>query len=527
MNDAPSTPLLALELLCNHLPAELQIDKAQKQVMESILSKESASLYGYKLSLAEQSIVEHSMWFGKESAHPLFIQDLQGCWYSGKIWDAMVFLQKVLVPRPTGVQAQGFQSKPRSTGVQESTLKQIESDSKQIELSPEQHHAVQNALQHTLCIISGGPGTGKTTVIRSALRKVVYTGGNYPVHKVIFCAPTGKALARMQESIKDEEFKSTEKPLFYTLHRLLGVAPGKPMGRPHPDLLQASLVVLDEASMVSVHMLYWLLKLLPATCRLWLVGDSRQLPPLEMGIFGEFFNPQSMLYPTVQSCTTMLCTMQRSTGEVADLVDALSSSKVAKVKELFINSSKVSFHAMEGLPNYLAEKLQSGPWNARGEAEFKTLCNQWQKSWKALCFYTQKRPGTDWVHQVIRRVLRVGGGLYQGMPVMVRQNVAELNLWNGDVGWLWLAQGEPMVYFPDSSHSLVPLTALTQWEEAWALTVHKAQGSEWEEVVVVLPSQTDWELKDKLFYTALSRARTKLVVFASGSFDEFLDCYVA
>ncbi len=368
----------------------------------------------------------------------------------------------------------------------------------QIELAPEQRRALELALTSKVMILSGGPGTGKTTLVRGIV-SILETKGL----RVLLAAPTGKAAKRLSEATGREA---------KTLHRLLEFQPqqrGFARGPAHP--LAVDLLVIDEASMLDLQLTRHVVQALPRSARLILVGDIDQLPAVGPGrVLADLI--ESQCFPVValteifrqarQSLIVVnahrvragqLPQNEPNEGMPSDFFWIERDEPAAVLKTLKQLVAKRIPHSFGLVPReiQLLTPMQRGLLGASNlNAELQALLNP---------------KGEE--------VARSGRLFRVGDRVMQIRNNYDLAVWNGDVGHivgLDLAERQLVVDFDERSvkYELDDLDDLTL---AYASSVHKAQGSEYPCVVIVIHSQHFALLERNLLYTALTRGR-KLVV---------------
>jgi len=395
-------------------------------------------------------------------------------------------------------------------------------------LSPSQFRAVALALSRGLAIITGGPGTGKTTVIKSIVTRA--TAMN-PGIRIAVTAPTGKATARLES-----QFQSEDKPLqLMTLHRLLGF---RRNGKPHyhsKHPLNLDLVIVDETSMVDLALADALLAALPPNCRLVLVGDPAQLPSVNLGrlladitlvdepvlegahcqLTENFrFAEDTSIETLAQNLEAFDPESSAKTGIVGVAPDALSDAQLAEVMSPYLKALETSSDPAVLLHNFESARILTPQYH--GDFGVYNL----NRRIEALL----GRAGT-----------RVNEPFYHGRPILIVDNHYQLGLFNGDIG-LCLDPSQVSkpneqniqtvdkktsfkVYFPgteDQPPRSLPVAALPKHETCFAMTVHKAQGSEFDHVCFVLPEAADTTIQNlqsqALVYTAVTRARKHLTL---------------
>jgi exodeoxyribonuclease V alpha subunit len=420
------------------------------------------------------------------------------------------------------------------------------------ETSARQRAAARNALVRRLSILSGGPGTGKTYTLARIVALLVEAHGQDRPFRVRIAAPTGKAAARAVESVRAA--KATLSGITgsavlaqvpedaLTLHRLLGPIPNSPYFRHHRDNpLDADLVVVDEASMVDLPLMAKLLDALPPGCRLMLVGDRFQLASVEPGrVYGDLCEA-ALLSDALRPCMTELTFSHRFSsspdiGSVATAVNAGSTGAWPVLRACA--SGKVAQHdvAATGLSADAAfRSVVLNGYQAFLNATEPAAALEAAARFRVLCAVRRGPCGVTAVSRAIERILasvegrsarRVApsGSFYDHQLVMVVANEYSLHLFNGDVGVV-LRNPETKAlaaWFDAAAVSgqagvrAVPVDLLPEHETAFAVTVHKSQGSEFEHVALVLPTDSGSPvLTRELLYTGITRAKERLDVWCT------------
>lgn len=423
-----------------------------------------------------------------------------------------------------------------------------------------QQVAVYAALGKRLCVITGGPGTGKTTTVAKVLRQLFEQG---PAARVALAAPTGKAAARMKESLVASRFpveRLVGEP--GTVHRLLESLPGSPFFRHDSQRpLALDLLVIDEASMMDVGLLAKVFEALPKEARLILVGDKDQLASVEAGsvlgdlcaasppnrfteAFRQEFGSLAGNAAPPASGPGLEAPLRDSVVQLVERYRAGPESPIYPVSDAVISGDFPGFQAAveasrgtvqsrllpgaRELRAALGPRLQEGFESVLGSTEghdpLKCL-----RQFQVLCAVRRGPYGVEGLNRLTETVLREAGLIgrprsvfdewYHGRLVLVTVNDPQLGLFNGDVG-IVLADpegGRLDVCFPGSRGGEVRRVApvrLPKVETAFALTVHKSQGSEFDHVLVVLPDRMSPVLTRELIYTAITRARKSVEVWA-------------
>lgn len=383
--------------------------------------------------------------------------------------------------------------------------------------------AVERALSSNWLIVTGGPGTGKTTVVMTILRGLLTAfGGNL---RIFLAAPTGRAANRMTESLLSQTKEQNPVDSLipreaFTLHRLLGRRPGsfRPPRYCPENPLPADVVVVDEASMVDIRMMITLLEGLSPETRLILVGDKDQLPSVEAGsILGDFLlgweNPSHRFHERVVA----LQKSWRSTLGILQAAQGVIRGDVAAVKEAFARGDQ----ELRWLPELSQESrrklLPPGEWKEPPRSEEEALRRA--ESRVVLSSLRRGYWGVEGLNRLMADWLRPRGekALFSGMPLIITRNDPGMGLFNGDRGVLFKKGGRFFGLFrggPEAPHRLIPLGLLPAWEAAYAQTIHKSQGSEFDEALVVLPEGGDTLLGREILYTGITRAKKRVLLVA-------------
>lgn len=383
-----------------------------------------------------------------------------------------------------------------------------------IELAGEQRRAVLEIAREGLLILTGGPGTGKTTTLRAVI-EMFEAGGR----KVRLAAPTGRAARRLAE---------TSRAHADTIHRLLGFQP-RTGGFAHDaaDPLDADLIVIDEASMLDVALAWDLLKALRSGCCLMLVGDEDQLPSVGPGnVLGDIL--ASRILPTVRlteifrQAESSLIVMNAHRVNRGDLPRVEAPEDGVEPDFFFIEREEPA-EVLETIRTLVAERIPRkfgldpvrdvqvlSPMR-RGDLGVETLNRELQ----ATLNPPRPRDATltleHWEEGAGRENLRVGDRVMQTL------NDYERDVSNGDVGWVASIDAdasEVRVRFGDRT-VVYGEDDLPQLTLAYAVTIHKSQGSEYPAVVLPIHSQHYIMLQRNLLYTAITRGKQLVCVVGS------------
>ena len=402
----------------------------------------------------------------------------------------------------------------------ESDLDEIE-QAQGIEFEDKQRDAILTAVKQGLLVLTGGPGTGKTTTLNGIL--ALYEKRKL---RVLLAAPTGRAAKRMSE-VTGREAK--------TLHRLLEVQFGEndrqtfARNMEHP--LEADAVIVDELSMVDVQLFWGLLDALPLGCRLIMVGDSDQLPPVGAGnVLHDII--ESHLLPVValtqvfrQAMESLIVTnAHRIVGGDYPVLDA-------KDKDFFF----LQRESVQGAASTLVDLYTNRLPKAYGYDPLEDLqiicpsrkgdCGTVSLNRALQQLLNPPSPDKDEV-QAAGRIFRVGDKVMQTKNnydiLWVRDGQTGEGVFNGDIGTILVVNPSAnlvKVRFDDKT-ALYPFESVKELEHAYAVTVHKSQGCEFEAVLMPVVGVVPQLCYRNLLYTAVTRAKTRMILVGSRAMIE-------
>jgi exodeoxyribonuclease V alpha subunit len=393
-----------------------------------------------------------------------------------------------------------------------------------------QREAAKKAVTQAFSIITGGPGTGKTTTVVKilALLQELATQDNVHLH-IALAAPTGKAAMRLQESISlskhtlpcSESIKQNIPETVSTIHRLLGSNPPTPYFKHHSENpLIFDLVVIDEASMVDLALMSKLVDALKPGSRLILLGDKDQLASVESGAV------LADLTSGLPEHTLELKKSYRFHGEIKQLADAVNAQAAEKAWQLLEKGQQQIALLNEDPIDFIAEQYSYYLLLIKNNSSYQDIFSAFNQ-FQVLCSHRHGENGVIEINQKVEEKLfqqnkiQIKGQWYVGRPIMVTQNDTGMMLFNGDIG-ICLHNKETAnlnVFFlrSDGSIKKVLPSRVPAHETVFSMTIHKSQGSEFEQCLCILPSQLNSIVSKELIYTAITRTKAKLKIKSSYS----------
>jgi exodeoxyribonuclease V alpha subunit len=390
-------------------------------------------------------------------------------------------------------------------------------------LDEAQRRAAMIAMTSHLLLLTGGPGTGKTHTVARILGVLgEHARGSSQPLRIALAAPTGKAAARLAEAVRDHGVP--ESPSAQTLHRLLGLSGD---GRPprfdarHP--LPFDVVVVDEASMVDLPMMARLLAAVPAQSLLIVLGDPDQLPSVEAGaVLGALCEASDHDALAAHHVHLQRIHRQTATLDIAPVTAAIRAGDGDAAIDLFGRSAGLDWrHGSDSaLSAFVRESAVAQFQRVQRCADLASALLE-AKSFRVLTALRDGPAGSQTLNALIARQLNpVGAAFFPGRLILVTENSYRHGLFNGDIGLCWPdAEGLLRVWFETDSQDETATRAwlpaqLPAHESAFALTVHKAQGSEFERIVLALPEHDARVISRELLYTGLSRGRAGVILWA-------------
>ena len=408
--------------------------------------------------------------------------------------------------------------------------------------------AVLMALTRQFSVISGGPGTGKTTIVLRLLQLLFNQDSSL---RIALAAPTGKAAARLQQAVTDSDNQSLEAK---TLHRLLGITANNDNGRynsQHP--LPLDVLIVDEASMIDISLMTKLMQALPDKARLILLGDSQQLASVESGAVLANLCSQDVQFSKEFTHTLnelMDISLESVSGKPSILTDSVVTLKhsyrfdqysdIGRLASAIQSGDQQQVYTALSFPQLATElplwqqQLDSvsiqtqvfkgyQPYFDAITSSVDTLeCLKLFEQYRVLCALKQGPQSVASVNELIERTLQRQGWrtnhyFYHGRPIMVIQNDYRQRLFNGDTGLILNDEAGQLraCFLFENTIRWVDLTRLPAHETAFAISIHKSQGSEFDTASILLPEESSRILNRELLYTAITRVRKSLNIIAT------------
>ncbi len=384
-----------------------------------------------------------------------------------------------------------------------------------------QRDAARNALQHSVSLLCGGPGTGKTTTVAAIVALIIEgclrEADSAP--RVLLLAPTGKSAARLGEAVcqAKSRIKTFAEVLAAipeqatTLQRALGMRrDGAGFGRSADRPVEADVIVVDEASMVDLGLMRQLLNATPRDATLLIVGDPDQLTSVEAGSVLRDLVTASVQTPWNGAVTQLTKTYRYDeTQALGQLIAAIRKGDGATVQRLLDqdDATDLVWVASAGLPAELDRAASH--WSAALRIRNPTQHFDLRSRYVMLSPFRRGMVGTRRLGAaVVDRLYQAEGREPAVRPIIIEENSHELKVYNGD--FAMLVEGEPSIATVQNESEgfrEIAEARLPRYSDAFALSVHKAQGSEFDEVLFVLPDEDTPMLSRELLYTAVSRAR--------------------
>ena len=371
----------------------------------------------------------------------------------------------------------------------------------QLQLNEDQRQAIQMALENGISIITGGPGTGKTTIIRVLLSEGLQRG-----EKWLLAAPTGRAAKRMTESTKHPA---------QTIHRLLKFN-GKGFSHDSENQLRTDCLLIDEASMLDIWLMDSIIAALHPSTRLILVGDSDQLPSVGPGqVLIDLIRSKkipvtrlSEVYRQAQDSNIIRNAHRINQGDVPQSMEKDSSAGI--LRDFFILDRENNQQTISSLLECAGKRLPSLGFNPLEDIQILTPMHNGELGTHSLNQRLQE------LLNPIGRVLEYNEKKFRvGDRVLQLKNDYENDIFNGDVGRILDIVDDSIFVQFDNQTTYLSGKQLLDLSLAYAVSIHKSQGSEYPAVIVILHKAHWIMLKRNLLYTAITRARKFCCIIGS------------
>lgn len=394
-------------------------------------------------------------------------------------------------------------------------LEKVEKSSN-LKLSDKQKEAIKLINENNVCIITGGPGTGKTTIIKTIIDIYKSKG-----KKVVLCAPTGRAAKRMTEATGEEA---------KTLHRLLEI--GKVFEeKPDPDMdvtpIDGDVVVIDEISMVDIFLMNYVVKALFKGTKLVLVGDTDQLPSVGPGcVLKDFIDSKQI--PCVklnkifrQAMQSKIIVNSHKVNEGINFLQEKEENKNELNDFIFEEERNSAEIVNKILKEYSLDKQIITP-SKKGDLGTKNLNKLIQEKFNPLNVMKNEKKFGEVIFREGDKVMQTKNNY----DIMWRRD-SEISsgIFNGEMGIIEKINdnlGEIKIKFDDEKVAFYGFQDLDQLEHSYAITVHKSQGSEFSEVIFPVYQAAPMLLTRNLLYTGMTRAKDKLIMIGNPYTVQFM-----
>lgn len=372
--------------------------------------------------------------------------------------------------------------------------------SKHIRLGEAQKEAIQLALQNKMALITGGPGTGKTTIIQALVEAFQQT----PQNRILLCAPTGRAAKRLTEATG---YEAT------TIHRLLMPIQGSDsydFTKNEDNLLEADVVIVDEASMLNVQLYYSLLAAIPETAYVIIVGDVDQLPPIGAGfVLRDLLD--SEIIPFVRLNTIF---RQKEGNRIVTNAHDINHGLMPELG----NSGEFTFievRSVTDMMHRIVASYKEALATAEDELEVQVISPMRRGVAGSVAISKTIQEAIN-KKSTLRSEVKINGQIYRvGDKVIQVLNNYELEVFNGEIGVIFaISKTDVSIRFLDKEVK-VPMEDMVSFMLAYAITVHKSQGSEYSTVIIPFIPTYHQMLQRNLLYTAVTRARNKVIVIGT------------
>lgn len=400
-----------------------------------------------------------------------------------------------------------------------------------------QKKASMSCLNSSFSIITGGPGTGKTYTAGCIVEAFAtsFEKEHRKKPKILLSAPTGKAVSKLRESL----IKLNKENTFYlesaTLHSLLHIKSSPILIKKYPTYLDADLILVDESSMIDIRIMAYLLSSIPSHTRLILLGDPHQLPPVESG---HFFNTLiEALYHnySVPYVYTLKECLRIKNNQIVDcasfIIERNEEALLDKLHQdhTFIDWKNIEpFEMKEWEKEKLIDQITDQFCHLASCSNKEIEIIKRFDTFKVLSPFNQGEWGCIALNEIIKeKFCKKQNSSHTFLPIIITQNDYSMDLFNGETGIIYTRiNAKTKEAIPESAFFLrkedpfsffsVPIYRLPSWEYSFCLSVHKSQGSEFFETILIFP-QGSQRFGNQVLYTALTRTQHACKLIAKDS----------
>jgi exodeoxyribonuclease V alpha subunit len=416
-------------------------------------------------------------------------------------------------------------------------LESIERLHRQGLILPEQGQAIEKACLNPLSIVTGGPGTGKTYTAAQVIR-IFWENLSVDAREdfeIAIAAPTGKAVANLQKNLGQiiRELPGNPKLTARTLHALLGIKGNRSGSIEDYVRLTADLIIVDESSMIDIHLMSRLFEALKAGSRIILLGDRHQLPSVEAGsVFADLIHLSLDGLGSGIPFTELKVCLRAELKSIVEFAALVNEGRAERALEVLrdescrgINHIPLNLDKKNALDEFIKEVSKDFvSWVKDGE-DSKDIINLFQ-SVRILSPMRKGIFGVDELNKSIRNHFASMNGRegWLPVPIMIVTNDYRKDLFNGETGVLMRRlplnnlHPEDYALFASRDGDLEPrrisAILLPKYEYAYCLSVHKSQGSEFDRIILTMPDGSEIFGRE-VFYTAITRARRQIDIYGS------------
>ncbi|WDI79019.1 exodeoxyribonuclease V subunit alpha [Candidatus Purcelliella pentastirinorum] len=420
--------------------------------------------------------------------------------------------------------------------------------------------AAKLAITKKITFIMGGPGTGKTTLIKKIIILLIYNAKKKINIKL--ATPTGKSAAKLTEEINKKiinkkitiKNKKYIPKQAYTIHTLIGLDYYKNnIYYKKENKLNIDVLIIDESSMLDMQIISNIISAIPINTQIIFIGDKDQLDPIGIGnILSDIYalkkNKQNKSYINNKKnfkknykfntlCNNIHILKKnyrfKKNSDIAKMAKAINSNNIIKVKNLLNSNTKnIKLINVNKKNNYLIlinkfikiyKKILNMLQNKKPVINIINYLNKYQ----LLCALKKGNFGTKKINNDIKSILiekklinykSKMNKWYIGQPIIITKNNYNLKIYNGNIGIILLDKNKkPNIFLKKKQKNIkkIPIEFIKHYKSAWSITVHKAQGSEFEKVSLILPNEHIPILNKKLIYTAITRAKKKIIIYTN------------